>query len=222
MELSGRGGPHSRSRTFPPARSTAGSRRKARGDRTGGSFSGGAAGGRITRESRRIIRRNRFATARRSTSGASGWGTLRGTWSWANPAPADCSPWWIDGHVSSVWNKSTTKRRDTSTRSFGKRCRSSPADKRHSTTFDHGTEFARCHLVEKTHGTKRYFADPGCPQQRGTNENTNTLLRQFFPKGIDFRTITWADMRRVETLINNRPRKCLGYRTPAEVFRESS
>ena len=97
-----------------------------------------------------------------------------------------------------------------------------PADKRHSTTFDNGTEFARCHLVEKTHGTKLYFADPGCPHQRGTNENTNGLIRQFFPKGIDFRTITWADIRRVETLMNNRPRKCLGYRTPAEVFRESS
>ena len=97
-----------------------------------------------------------------------------------------------------------------------------PADKRHSTTFDNGTEFARCHLVEKTHGTKLYFADPGCPHQRGTNENTNGLLRQFFPKGSDFRTITWADLRRVETLMNNRPRKCLGYRTPAEVFLELS
>ena len=97
-----------------------------------------------------------------------------------------------------------------------------PADKRHSTTFDNGTEFARCHLVEKTHGSKLYFADPGCPHQRGTNENTNGRLRQFFPKGIDFRTITWADIRRVETLMNNRPRKCLGYRTPAEVFLELS
>ena len=97
-----------------------------------------------------------------------------------------------------------------------------PADKRHSTTFDNGTEFARCHLVEKTHGTKLYFADPGCPHQRGTNENTNGLLRQFFPKGSDFRNITWADLRRVETLMNNRPRKCLGYRTPAEVFLELS
>ena len=97
-----------------------------------------------------------------------------------------------------------------------------PADKRHSTTFDNGTEFARCHLVEKTHGTKRYFADPGCPHQRSTNENTNGRLRQFFPKGSDFRTITWADIRRVETLMNNRPRKCVGYRTPAEVFLELS
>ena len=97
-----------------------------------------------------------------------------------------------------------------------------PADQRHSTTFDNGTEFARCHLVEKTHGTKLYLANPGCPHQRGTNENTNGLLRQFFPKGIDFRTVTWADIRRAETLMNNRPRKCLGYKTPAQVFLETS
>ena len=74
-----------------------------------------------------------------------------------------------------------------------------PADKRHSTTFDNGTEFNNGHRVEKTHGKKRYFAEPGCPRQRGTHENTNGLLRQFFPKGIDFQTITCADIRRAET-----------------------
>ena len=97
-----------------------------------------------------------------------------------------------------------------------------PENKRHSTTFDNGTEFNNCHRVEKTHGTKLYFAEPGCPHQRGTNENTNGLLRQFFPKGIDFQTVTWADIRRVENLMNNRPRRCLGYRTPAEVFLEQT
>lgn len=93
-----------------------------------------------------------------------------------------------------------------------------PADQRHSTTFDNGSEFARGHLVEKTHGTVIYSAQPGCPHQRGTNENTNGLLRQFYPKGIDFRTVTPQDVRRVENLLNNRPRRCLGYRTPNEVF----
>jgi IS30 family transposase len=96
-----------------------------------------------------------------------------------------------------------------------------PANQRHSTTFDNGTEFARCHLVEHTHGTVIYSADPGCPHQRGTNENTNGLIRQFYPKGIDFRTVTPQDVRRVETLLNNRPRRCLGYRTPNEVFYQS-
>lgn len=93
-----------------------------------------------------------------------------------------------------------------------------PANQRHSTTFDNGTEFARYHLVEHTHDTVIHSAGPGCPHQRGTNENTNGLIRQFYPKGIDFRTVTPQDVRRVENLLNNRPRRCLGYRTPNEVF----
>ena len=60
-------------------------------------------------------------------------------------------------------------------------------ERRHSITFDNGTEFARCHRLEKHLGITLYFADPGCPYQRGTNENTNGLIRQFFPKGTDFR-----------------------------------
>jgi IS30 family transposase len=105
---------------------------------------------------------------------------------------------------------------------FQKVLTSLPKNQRHSATFDNGTEFARCHLVEKSHGTKLYFAEPGCPHQRGTNENTNGLLRQFFPKGTDFTNVTPQELRRVETLMNNRPRRCLGYRTPAEVFLELS
>jgi len=91
-------------------------------------------------------------------------------------------------------------------------------EQRQSITFDNGTEFARCGRLEKHLGIKLYFADPGCPYQRGTNENTNGLLRQYFPKGTDFRTVTHHDVRVVENLLNNRPRKCLGYATPAEVF----
>lgn len=94
------------------------------------------------------------------------------------------------------------------------------ADQRHSITFDNGTEFARCHRLEGHLGIALYFADPGCPYQRGTNENTNGLLRQYFPKGTDFRDITHAEVRRAETLLNNRPRACLGFRTPSEVFFE--
>lgn len=97
-----------------------------------------------------------------------------------------------------------------------------PDGQRRSLTFDNGSEFTRCYLVEKSHGTRLYFADPGCPHQRGTNENTNGLIRQFFPKGIDFRTVTPQEMRRVENLMNDRPRRCLGYRTPREVFLEQA
>lgn len=103
-------------------------------------------------------------------------------------------------------------------RKFREALSSLPTDKRHSATFDNGTEFARCHLVEKTHGLSLYFADPGCPHQRGANENTNGLLRQFYPKGINFRTVTPQHASEIQNLLNNRPRRCLGYRTPDEVF----
>ena len=63
-----------------------------------------------------------------------------------------------------------------------------------------------------------YFADPYSSWQRGTNENTNGLLREFYPKKFDFSNITQNELDIVLNIINNRPRKCLGYKTPAEVF----
>ena len=98
------------------------------------------------------------------------------------------------------------------------RLRELDEEHRRSITFDNGTEFARCHRLEKHLGLKLYFADPGCPYQRGTNENTNGLIRQYFPKGTDFRDITHDEVRQVENRLNNRPRLCLAFRTPAEVF----
>lgn len=93
-------------------------------------------------------------------------------------------------------------------------------ERRHSLTLDNGTEFARCHRLEKHLGMKLYYAEPGCPYQRGTNENTNGLIRQFYPKGSDFRNVTHHEVREAENLLNNRPRACLGFRTAAEVFFE--
>ena len=90
--------------------------------------------------------------------------------------------------------------------------------RRRSITFDNGTEFARCHRLEKHLGLALYFADPGCPYQRGTNENTNGLIRQYFPKGTNFQDVSHAEARQVENLLNDRPRACLGFRTPSEVF----
>jgi len=95
-------------------------------------------------------------------------------------------------------------------------------ERRHSITFDNGSEFARCGRLEKHLDLKLYFADPGCPYQRGTNENTNGLIRQYYPKGTDFRDITHQQVRSVEQRLNNRPRACLGFRTPAEVFFEKT
>ena len=94
-------------------------------------------------------------------------------------------------------------------------------ERRHSITFDNGTEFARCPRLEKHLGMKLYYADPGCPYQRGTNENTNGLIRQYYPKGTDFRNVSHHEVRGVENLLNSRPRECLGFRTPAEVFFET-
>lgn len=84
-------------------------------------------------------------------------------------------------------------------------------------TFDNGKEFAE-QLSRSLH-LEVYFALPYRSWQRGTNENTNGLLRQFFPKGTDFSRISCQEAARVETLLNERPRKRLGYRTPSEVLK---
>jgi IS30 family transposase len=85
-------------------------------------------------------------------------------------------------------------------------------------TVDNGKEFAQHHKLTKTLGLEVYFALPHRPWQRGTNENTNGLLRQFFPKGTDFSRISHQEVARVERLLNERPRKRLGYRSPAEIL----
>ena len=105
-------------------------------------------------------------------------------------------------------------------RRIEKRLRPLTAKQRRSITFDNGTEFADCQRLENNLGVQLYFAEPGCPYQRGTNENTNGLVRQFYPKGTDFRDVSHPDVTRTEDLLNDRPRACLGYRTPREVFFE--
>ena len=88
-------------------------------------------------------------------------------------------------------------------------------------TVDRGKEFAGYNEIEKRLNIDVYFADPYSSWQRGTNENTNGLLREFYPKKFDFATITQEELDIVVNIINNRPRKCLGYKTPAEVFAET-
>lgn len=87
-------------------------------------------------------------------------------------------------------------------------------------TFDNGLEFARHQAISQALDTAIYFAHPRSPWERGTNENTNGLLRDFIPKGTDMRKVTESELKRYVELLNNRPRKCLEWRTPAEAFHE--
>ena len=87
-----------------------------------------------------------------------------------------------------------------------------------SITFDNGLEFAAHELIAKTLKCKIYFAEPYSSYQRGTNENTNGLIRQYFPKGSDFDEYSDKDVRKVMISLNNRPRKRLNFCTPEEGF----
>ena len=93
--------------------------------------------------------------------------------------------------------------------------------KRHTITYDNGSEFADHEMIERKAKATIYFAYPYHSWERGTNENTNGLLRQFFPKKSLFEGITQNRLKRVTKLINHRPRKRLGYLTPHEVFIEN-
>lgn len=90
--------------------------------------------------------------------------------------------------------------------------------KRKSITFDNGTEFSDWEYVEKNTGMTIYFAYPYHSWERGTNENTNGLLRQYFPKKYDFNLISEKELQYVVKKLNQRPRKRLQYKTPQEVF----
>jgi len=85
-------------------------------------------------------------------------------------------------------------------------------------TCDNGKEFSQHEAVAETLKTKVYFAHPYSSWERGTNENTNGLIRQFFPKGSSFESITDEDVSFVMDNLNNRPRKCLGFQTPSMLF----
>ena len=93
-----------------------------------------------------------------------------------------------------------------------------PKDKRHTLTSDNGLEFANWELTEKEAKLEIYYAHPYHSWERGTNENTNGLIRRYFPKGTYFSKINIQQLEEVVSAINHRPRKRLGYKTPYEVF----
>jgi IS30 family transposase len=103
---------------------------------------------------------------------------------------------------------------------FGAAINTMPDFLKKSVTHDNGTEMAHHETLSGKCGILVFFADPGCPWQRPTNENTNGLLREFFPKGTDLRRVTEEELEKVQFLLNNRPRKCLGFKTPQQVIDE--
>jgi IS30 family transposase len=103
-------------------------------------------------------------------------------------------------------------------RAFAKEFTKVPKQLAKSLTYDRGCEMSQHKLFTAETEIKVYFAHPYSPWERGTCENTNGLIRDFFPKGTDFSTVTRKELKRVQKLLNERPRKVLAWRTPAEAF----
>jgi IS30 family transposase len=101
---------------------------------------------------------------------------------------------------------------------FTRKFRKMPTGVRKTLTYDQGKEMARHEELARRVRIRVYFADPHSPWQRPSNENANGLIRQYLPKGMDLSEVSQAQLNHIAKLLNNRPRKCLDYATPAEVF----
>ena len=102
---------------------------------------------------------------------------------------------------------------------LGKHVRKLPQQLRRSLTWDRGKEMADHKSFTIATNVQVYFCDPRSPWQRGSNENTNGLLRQYFPRGIDLSRFSQAYLNRIALRLNQRPRKTLGFETPADRLR---
>lgn len=103
-------------------------------------------------------------------------------------------------------------------KAFARTVKRLPKEVFKSITHDRGSEMSQHELFTKDTQVQIYFADPQSPWQRGTNENTNGLIRQYFPKGTDFNTVSTKEIKRVQTLLNQHPRKTLNWETSEEAF----
>ena len=116
--------------------------------------------------------------------------------------------------------KVANKRSDVVRKASIAMLRKMPKEFRRTITFDNGTEFSDFKRIESGTGARIYFAHPYCSWERGTNENTNGLIRQYVRKGKDIRVLPTKALARAAARLNNRPRKRLGYQTPSEVLRK--
>lgn len=117
--------------------------------------------------------------------------------------------------------KVPNKETETVIAALTKQIRRLPASLRRSLTWDRGHEIAKHELFTIATNVKVYFCDPSSLWQRGSNENTNGLLRQYFPKGTDLSTYSQGDLDKVALRLNQRPRETLGFKTPAAKLQAS-
>jgi IS30 family transposase len=111
-----------------------------------------------------------------------------------------------------------TRKADVAASAFAGALNTIPEPLRQTLTYDQGKEMAKHKELARDTGMRIFFADPHSPWQRGTNENTNGLLRQYFPKGMSLAGLTQSDLDTVAKSLNDRPRKTLGFETPTERF----
>lgn len=114
-----------------------------------------------------------------------------------------------------------SKETEEVTRAISRQIKKLPEQLRKTLTWDNGPELANHKGLKLESNINIYFCDPRSPWQRGSNENTNGLLRQYFPKGTDLSGYTQAELDKVAAQLNNRPRKTLGVRTPAEALKQA-
>ncbi|CAN1553133.1 Tra8 Transposase and inactivated derivatives, IS30 family [Flavobacteriaceae bacterium] len=113
--------------------------------------------------------------------------------------------------------KIPNRKSKTVTQEFAKHLNNQPKYLRKTMTYDNGIEMANHKWLSENTGMDIYFAHPYSSWERGTNENTNGLIRRFLPKGTNFNTITTEELKQIENNLNNRPRKVLGFKTPNEI-----
>ena len=116
--------------------------------------------------------------------------------------------------------KIENRKSKTVTQKFAKLLNTLPKYIRKTMTYDNGIEMANHKWLSNNTGMDIYFANPYSSWERGTNENTNGLIRRFFPKGTDFNKITIEQLKQAQFALNNRPRKILGYKTPNEIMNQ--